>query len=117
MAKHKTPFQMESLESRQLLSATIDGLTPDQVKHAYGFDQIYFHIRNHWHRGNGTGQTIAIIDAFHAPAIQSDLKVFDAQFGLPDTDAYGRPVLTVAMPQGRPPVDTGWASEISLDVE
>ena len=116
MEKYNTAFRMESLEPRQLLS-TVDGLSPQQVAHAYGFDKIYFHIRNHWHRGNGAGQTIAIVDAFHAPTIQRDLRVFDAQFGLPDTDAYGRSVLTVAMPQGRPEVDTGWASEISLDVE
>jgi subtilase family serine protease len=116
MENNNTAFQMESLEPRQLLSAP-DGLSPQQVKHAYGFDQIYFRIRNHWHRGTGAGQTIAIIDAFHAPTIQNDLQVFNAQYGLPDTDASGAPVLTVAMPQGRPPVDTGWASEISLDVE
>src|SRR5258708_10616129 len=116
MEKYSAAFQMEALESRQLLSA-VDGLSPQQVKHAYGFDQIYYRIRHHWQRGDGAGQTIAIVDAFHAPTIQKDLKVFNTQFNLPDTDAYGRPVLTVAMPQGRPAADGGWASEISLDVE
>ena len=32
-----------------------------QIRHAYGFDQI---------EGNGTGQTIAIVDAYNDPGCQ-----------------------------------------------
>jgi subtilase family serine protease len=119
---------LEPLESRQLLAADIAGLTPAQVRKAYGFDQVQFsQVVGHGRHGkakhatavsaDGSGQTIAIVDAFHAPTVQQDLSVFDQQFGLPDTDAKGKPVLTVAMPQGKPSVDAGWASEIALDVE
>ena len=120
---------IEPLEPRQLLSA-VEGLSPQQVRHAYGFDQVAFvqniYQRNRRHHltvkqtpvaADGSGQTIAIVDAFHAPTLQNDLAVFDNQFGLSAVDGYGNPVLTVAMPQGRPQVDTGWASEITLDVE
>ena len=105
----------EALEARRLLS-DVPGLTPQQVRHAYGFDQISFTqiaTKRAKHGGrrasaksipaDGSGQTIAIVDAFHAPMIASDLKVFDAQFGLPDTDATGKFCLSVATPQGQPP--------------
>jgi subtilase family serine protease len=121
---------LEALEARRFLS-DVPGLTPAQVRHAYGFDQLSFTqiaTRRSQHGGgrhasaktipaDGSGQTIAIVDAFHAPTIAADLKVFDTQFNLPDTDANGKFCLTVATPQGLPTVDSGWASEISLDVE
>ena len=114
----------ESLESRQLLSATADvivtpnltvhasvtsgsvsGYTPAQIKAAYGLTGI----------GDGTGQTIAIVDAYSDPNIAADLKVFDAQFSLSD------PTLTQMSSTGSttslPRSDAGWAQEISLDVE
>jgi hypothetical protein len=89
---------LEELESRNLLSV----FTPAQVRAAYGFNQLPY---------NGSGQTIAIVDAYDDPNIASDLKVFDRQFGLPD------PVFTKATPQGQPAFDAGWAGEIALDVE
>jgi len=79
------------------------GYSPAQMRHAYGFDQI---------SGDGSGQTIAIIDAYGSSTIQSDLNIF--------SDAYGLPRTTVKIyyPQGivRKP-DSGWALETSLDVE
>src|SRR6266702_3458511 len=38
------------------------GLSPDQVRKAYGFDQIYKQTSN-----RGAGQTIAIVDAYDDP--------------------------------------------------
>src|SRR5437868_10829816 len=43
--------------------------TPAQIRHAYGIDQIAFGSV----QGDGTGQTIAIVDAYNAPHIRSDL--------------------------------------------
>jgi len=65
----------------------------------------------------GAGQTIVIVDAFGDPTVASDLHTFDTEFGLAD------PKLTVYYPSGKPTWsvnngnDTGWASEISLDVQ
>ncbi|HKS70170.1 MAG TPA: S53 family peptidase [Ktedonobacterales bacterium] len=65
---------------------------------------------------NGSGRTIAIIDAFSSPYVQSDLKIFDQTFGLPD------PAFEQIAPQGLTPFDptdgnqVGWAEEITLDV-
>ena len=120
---------MEHLEPRRFLSA-VDGLTPQQVRHAYGFDQVAY-TQVTYKRGphgrrtaistpiaaDGSGQTIAIVDAFRGATIENDLIVFSQQFGLPLKDAYGKPILSIAAPQGKPPVNTVWASEIALDVE
>jgi subtilase family serine protease len=96
-----------------------NGYSPSQVRHAYGFDQISFGSV----AGDGTGQTIAIVDAFDAPDMVSsgssgfsgsDLQQFDAAFGLPD------PVFTKVNQNGggtMPAPDVSWALEISLDVE
>ena len=61
-------------------------------------------------KGDGTGETIALIEAYHDPSITSDLKTFDATFGLPD------PSMTVVDQAGQAS-DDGWALEESLDVE
>lgn len=113
---------LESLEPRQMLSANAGDVvchpnlnylagsafnvySPAQIRHAYGFDQVSW---------NGAGQTIAIVDAYDDPTVATDLHTFDHQFGLAD------PKLTVAkMTSGGrgPAYDSGWATEIALDVE
>jgi hypothetical protein len=77
--------------------------TPAQIRHAYGVDQLAL---------DGTGQTIAIIDAYDDPTIVNDLTVFDQQFGLPAPPSFVK-----ATPEGTPTYDSGWAGEIALDVE
>jgi subtilase family serine protease len=99
--------RVEELEPRVLLSI----LSPAQVRHAYGFDQIRFAANGRTFQGDGTGQTIAIVDAYDDPRIASDLHVFDQAFGLPD------PVLVKATPEGPTPTSALWSSEIALDVE
>jgi hypothetical protein len=80
------------------------------VAHAYGFDQISFGGVT----GDGTGQTIAIVDAYNDPSIATSLANFDRQWGLPD------PVFTKVDQNGGtnyPANNSGWALEIALDVE
>lgn len=101
--------RIEQLEDRQLLSA----LTPAQVSHAYALDAIQFAGV----KGDGTGQTIAIIDAYDAPNIFSDLSTFNTTFGIQNIDGQGNPILTKATPQGVPATNSLWAEEASLDVE
>lgn len=107
----------EKLEGRCLLSAHPTGLVPAQVQHAYGFDQVTFRHKRRDVPGDGRGQTIAIVTAYDAPTITSDLNVFSQTFGLPTTDAYGKATLTQVISRSRPPADAGWALEASLDVE
>jgi subtilase family serine protease len=111
------PVVFEGLEGRQFLSASPTGLVPAQVRHAYGFDQVAFAHRHRMIPGDGRGQTIAIVTAYDAPTIENDLNVFSQRFGLPTVDAYGNPTLTKVIHRSRPPADSGWALEASLDVE
>ncbi len=64
--------------------------TPAQIRQAYGMNQVTFGSIT----GDGTGQTIAIIDAYHYPTAFSDLKAFDLFFGLPDLTLYTGPNMT-----------------------
>src|ERR1700680_1825782 len=68
---------------------------------------------------NGAGQTVAIVDAYDDPNAEADLATYRSTFGVPPCtsttgcfrkiDEYGG----TAYP--RP--DTGWAGEISLDID
>ena len=126
--------RIDHLESRSLLSTTplmlvahptfeIGSLaggseppsgayTPAQIQLAYGFNNITFGGV----AGDGSGETIAIVDAYDDPNIQSDLNTFDSEFGLPATT-----VTRVNETGGTsyPASDStgGWEFEESLDVE
>lgn len=83
------------------------GLSPSQILNAYGISAIAH---------QGEGQTIAIVDAYDNPNIESDLAVFSTQYGLPTcTSANG--CFTKVFSRGKPPADAGWSGEIALDVE
>jgi hypothetical protein len=87
------------------------GYTPTQVRQAYGFNQISL---GGGAAADGSGTTIAIVDAYDDPNAASDLHQFDVAFGLPD------PVFTKVNQSGGstpPTASTGWAQEIALDVE
>jgi hypothetical protein len=97
----------DRLDDRTLLS----GLTPAEVAAAYGLDGLTFSAPNGSSvPGNGAGETIALIEAYHDPTLASDLQTFDQAYGLPN------PALSVVDLAG-PQVDYGWALEESLDVE
>ena len=83
-------------------------MSPSATRRAYGFDLI---------SNLGAGQVIGIVDAYDDPNIESDLGVFDSQFGLPACTS-GNGCFSKVYAQGsRPSSNAGWALEISLDVE
>jgi hypothetical protein len=85
------------------------GLWPAQVSHAYGFDQLKL---------DGTGETIAIVDAYGDPNLSSDLKTFDAQFKLPAPPTFTQESQTGGSDASVPTDSTGdWEVEEALDVE
>ena len=108
------------MEARTLLSATlstdlivhadtssadIQGFTPAQIRTAYGFDQV---------TDDGTGQTIAIVDAYNDPNIANDLAVFDSQFDLPTAtlkvvNQTGARACRRRMPVGRVKFRSTWS--------
>lgn len=82
-----------------------NGYTPNQVRHAYGFDTI---------AATGSGQIIAIIDAYGSPTLASDVQTFSTRYSLPFTSS----TLTIAYPSGMPATsDAGWGYETTMDVE
>ncbi len=67
----------------------------------------------------GTGQTIAIVDAFDDAKAESDLAVYRSQFGLPPCTTASGCFRKVDQNGGTnyPRGDRGWAEEISLDLD
>ena len=98
------------------------GYIPQQLQQAYGVNLISYgptHIA-----GDGTGQTIAIIDWGDNTSFQpttstsytgSALQVFDQTFGLPDPPSFQ--IYTQNGQVGRTNTNLGSGVEIALDVE
>src|SRR6266702_4030069 len=108
LASHADGYAVPLIHTVSPASSTVVGLTPSQIRHAYGFDLLSCASSNTC----GSGQTIAIVDAFNDPNIQSDLNTFDSQFGLPAcTTSNG--CFTIATPQGPPRTNRGWAHAIA----
>jgi subtilase family serine protease len=121
-------LRIECLEPRQLLSAvsfkpdyyliphagsTTGGYTPAQLRTAYGFNNVSFGST----AANGSGQTIALIDAYNDPDISSDLATFDAKFGITAPPSFKIVGQTggASLPGTDP--NQGWETETALDVE
>ncbi len=86
------------------------GLTPTQMKAAYGFSTS---------NSAGAGMTIAIVDAYDLPTAENDLNVFSSQFGLPACTAANGCFKKVNQTGGTkyPRYNSGWGLEIALDIE
>ena len=88
-------------------------ISPTEMRGYYGIDTILYGNTP----GDGRGMTIAIVDAFDDPNLQSDLNAFDQQYNLPALaitkySQTGSTTLTaVQASQGT------WGIETSLDVE
>jgi subtilase family serine protease len=67
----------------------------------------------------GSGQTIAIVDAFDDPTAESDLNVYRSQYGLPACTTANGCFRKVDQNGGTsyPGQDAGWALEISVDLD
>ncbi|MBO0512618.1 carboxypeptidase regulatory-like domain-containing protein [Streptomyces beijiangensis] len=67
----------------------------------------------------GAGQTIAIVDAYDDPTAEEDLAVYRAQYGLSACTTDNGCFKKVDQRGGTdyPAADSGWAGEISLDLD
>lgn len=67
----------------------------------------------------GSGQTVAIVDAYDDPNAESDLGVYRSQFGLPACTTANGCFRKVNQSGGNtyPRGNKGWAEEISLDLD
>jgi hypothetical protein len=94
------------------LAGPAGGLTPEDLASAYGFSPS----------SGGTGETVAIVDAFDDPNIESDLAKFDAEYTQLPSCTSGNGCFKKVGQTGStgtlPAADTaGWSVEISLDVD
>jgi subtilase family serine protease len=96
---------------RSANGAAVAGFSPAQIAHAYGFDQLGGAATL------GTGQTIAIVDAFDDADIKGDLTTFDKQFNLPLPNSLNFTVVNEHGGANPSPADDDWTVETSLDVE
>ena len=92
---------------------SIKGHTPDQVKGAYGISGF-----------DGTGQTVAVIDAYASPTILQDANQWSTNRGIPQFGTTGGGTFTQVVAPGtynvndnRAQSPTGWYGEETLDVE
>ena len=106
---------LDQLDDRCLLSGysppSTSGYTPSQISSAYGLNAITFTSSSgSTITGNGSGETIALIEMYSDPNIQSDLSTFDLKYNLPSAS------LSVVNQAGSQ-TDSGWAQEQALVVE
>ncbi|HET6325081.1 MAG TPA: S53 family peptidase [Planctomycetaceae bacterium] len=93
-------------------------VTPAQMRQAYGVNQISLGGV----AGDGTGQTIAIVDAYNDPNIIADAAAFNSNFGLQAFNGTTGPTFKVLNETGGTSLPAnsavnGWDVEESLDVE
>jgi subtilase family serine protease len=93
-----------------LASTSPYGLSPQTIKSVYSFPTSLT---------AGSGETIAIVDAYDDPTAESDLNVFSSQYELPACTTANGCFTKVNQNGGSsfPRKDGGWALEISLDVQ
>jgi subtilase family serine protease len=99
----------KSAKKLKAKDAAPSGLAPADLQSAYNLPSSTA----------GSGQTVAIVDAFDAPTAEQDLATYRSQFGLPECSTANGCFKKVDQNGGSsyPTADPGWAQEISLDVD
>lgn len=108
--KQTNPVEPNHIVPRAVTpNATPSGYGPSDIQSAYSLPA-----------NAGAGTTVAIVDAYDDPSAESDLAAYRQQYGLPAcTSANG--CFTKMGQSGStsslPTPDSGWAGEISLDLD
>jgi subtilase family serine protease len=90
-------------------AATPAGYGPTQLRGAYSLPAT-----------GGSGQTVAIVDAYNDPNAESDLATYRSTFGLPACTTANlcfKKVNQNGSTTSLPASDPGWSEEISLDLD
>jgi hypothetical protein len=94
-------------------------VAPDATPSGYGPSSL-LSAYNLTSAAGGSGETVGIVDAYDDPNAESDLATYRSQYGLAAcTTANGcfKKVNESGSTSGLPTADSGWAGEISLDVD
>jgi subtilase family serine protease len=107
---HTEHYATHPLKVRPNASKSPTGLSPATIKSVYNFSTS---------TTAGAGKTIAIVDAYDDPTAEKDLNVFSSQYGLPACTTANGCFTKVNQTGGTryPRSNSGWALEISLDVQ
>ncbi len=97
-------------------SSTPTGLPPSAIASVYNLSGLSPSSTA------GSGEIIAIVDAYHDPNALSDLNTFNAQYGYPALSTctsltQSGPCFEQVDPEGKAKANSGWALEESLDIE
>ncbi|MGW1211346.1 S53 family peptidase [Streptomyces sp. NPDC002499] len=98
--------------SPKAASATPTGYGPSDLQSAYGLTSAS--------ASDGAGETVAIVDAYDDPNAAADLATYRSYYGLSAcTTANGcfKKVSQTGSTTSLPTADSGWAGEISLDLD
>jgi len=93
-----------------VVNTTPRGLFPADLQSAYATPSA----------SGGSGQLVAIVDAYDNPKAENDLNVYRQQFGLPPCTTANGCFLKVnqdGVAGSYPRGDVGWGQEIDLDIE
>jgi subtilase family serine protease len=99
----------KSAASLRRAAAAPSGLAPSDLQSAYKLPSSTA----------GSGQTVAIVDAYNDPTAEADLGVYRSQYGLSACTTANGCFKKVDQNGGTsyPKTDGGWAQEISLDLD
>ncbi|MET9070949.1 S53 family peptidase [Streptomyces sp. NPDC004232] len=93
-------------------ASTPSGYGPSDLQSAYGLTSAA--------SANGSGETVAIVDAYDDPNAAADLATYRSHYGLPScTTSNGcfKKVGQTGSTTSLPTADSGWAEEESLDLD
>jgi subtilase family serine protease len=93
-------------------AATPSGYGPSDLQSAYGLTAAA--------ASQGSGETVAIVDAYNDPNAEADLAKYRSYYGLPAcTTANGcfKKVSQTGSTTSLPSSDSGWSEEMSLDLD
>jgi len=93
------------------------GITPNVTPSGYGPSDLLSAYK--LPANGGAGRTVAIVDAFNDPNAEADMGVYRSQFGLPACTTANGCFRKVNQSGGTslPRNNSGWAGEISLDLD
>jgi hypothetical protein len=115
---HATCFAIRQTDTVQPAGVSPSAVTPQVAPAGYGPSTLAAAYK--LDASKGSGQTVAIVDAYDDPNAESDLAAYRTQYALSDcTTANGcfSKVSQSGSTVSLPPADAGWAGEISLDLD
>jgi hypothetical protein len=118
-AGHVTCFAVRQTDTVEPAALRANAVSPQVAPFGYGPQTLVDAYK--LDQSKGSGDTVAIVDAFDDPHAAADLSQYRAQYNMPACTTangcfrkVGQTGLSTLLP---PPDTTGWAGEISLDLD